>query len=106
MPTTIKWPPTPEGGRIPLVKGSEATRVSVLLTLSDLTQNPFNEDDLSLGDITFQPVSIARAKIMAALARLRRVAIVQSVMESPDNENEFIVRYMDLESREVVTHRV
>jgi len=46
MAKVMKWPPVPVGGRIPMVKGIDATTILVLLTLGDTSQNPYNPRSL------------------------------------------------------------
>ena len=101
MATTIKWPPTPTNGRVPMVKGVKATSASVLMTLSDLRQNPFNPNDASIGDVTFKSAGPAKGRIQRVLARLKRVIIVNSVQETTDDDGNvvFEVSFTDRESR-------
>lgn len=101
---TMRWPPTPSGGRIPLVEGAEATRQLVAMTLGDLRANPFNPDGLSLGDVAFRPESVARASVEAALARLGKIIRVESVAEGPlrdDGSKSITVNFIDLETGDV-----
>lgn len=102
MARTMKWPPVPEGGRIPMVEGVDASTILVVQTLSDLQTNPFNDALLSLGNVAFQPVSQARARIKNALKRLTRVIEVQNIVENKNTEDgdvEYVVQFTDRETR-------
>ncbi len=102
MATTMKWPPTPNGGTIGMVSGPEATTEVVLMVLGDLSANPFNPDDLSMGDITFKPETFARGRIELALRRLRSLISADSVQEESDDDGNMVytVTFTDRESRE------
>lgn len=97
----MKWPPVTVNGRIPFVEGAEATIAVVLLTLSDLQAQPFNDSLLSLGDVTFKVQSAARARIEGALRRLARLISVIDVQETKDDEGEaaYLIIYTDRETR-------
>lgn len=100
------WPPVPVNGRIPYVEGAEATTVLIINVLSDLSNNPFNPDSLSLGDLTYKPLPGAEARIRATMNRLRNVAFVDTVVEttSPadkvEGKREFSITYTDRETRQ------
>ncbi len=102
MAKTMVWPPTPRSGRVPMVQGAEATRILVMATLSDLQTNPFNENSLSLGNITFRVEKATRARIEAALKRLRSMIHVEAIIESDDDgesEKTYTINFTDLETR-------
>jgi hypothetical protein len=101
MATSIKWPPSVVGGRIEMVSGPEVSTQMVMMTLSDLSQNPFNPDDASMGDVTFRSKNYAQARINLALRRLKRLVAVNRVEESSDDNGkvQYIVNFTDRESR-------
>ena len=97
---SMKWPPTPEKGRIPLVEGAIATRQVVALTLTDLQTNPFNDPFLSLGDLAFRNSQVVRARAESALKRLERLISIQAVREEGvGDDKSIIVDYVDREAR-------
>lgn len=101
MARTMKWPPIPEGGRIPMIDGGEATRAVVMQTLSDLQTNPFNPIDLSLGEVTFRVKSAVRSRIYGALNRMRSMVRIENIDQVDDGERTTItINYVDLETRE------
>ena len=97
----MKWPPVPENGRIPFVQGAEASIILVTQTLRDLRAQPFNDELLSLGDITFKTASSNLARIRTALDRLRRVIELIQVTESLDEDGnaEYLIVFIDRETR-------
>lgn len=97
---TMKWPPRPVGGRIPMVEGSEATAVQIMQVLGDLRAQPFN-GNISMGDITFGVQSVTRAQIENALTRLSRLISVDSVIRSDNDDGSvtYTIRFTDRESR-------
>jgi hypothetical protein len=97
----MKWPPVPENGRLPMVEGARATATVVMLTLSDLQTNPFNDSRLSLGDVTFRPGSATRTRIDAALQRLKRTLSVEAIIEKVDTDGsaEYTVLFNDRETK-------
>lgn len=100
MATTISWPPTPKNGRLTMVSGAEATRILVMMTLGDLRANPYNETDLSLGDVTYRVRAAIRGRIETALRRLRRAIRVEMIDETRSGDSAtFDVRYLDLETK-------
>jgi hypothetical protein len=100
MARTMKWPPVPINGRIGMVEGVDATNILLLQTLGDLRANPFNDDNISLGNITYKPVGVAKGRIQGALERLRRIVSVESVVESGDVEDRtYTIRFTDRETR-------
>ena len=106
MGRTMKWPPTPEGGRIPFVEGLDASTVLVVQTLSDLQTNPFNDPRLSLGDITFRTSQMAIGRISGAITRLKTIVEVIRVIEvgtkeeNEDGERTYVVEFIDRETRQ------
>ncbi len=97
----MKWPPIPENGRIPYVKGADATVILVIQTLRDHTAQPFNDDLLALKDQTFSPLSSAIARIRTALERLQRVIEVVQVSGTNNEEGDatFTIIFLDRETR-------
>lgn len=106
MSRTVKWPPIPVGGRLPFVEGVEATTVLVINVLSDLTQNPFNPPNLSLGEVTFRSTTGAEARIRATMQRLSTVVFVDSVSDTTDEDEaldgvrEYTIVFTDRETRQ------
>ena len=106
MARTMKWPPIPEGGRIPFVEGVDASVVLVVSTLSDLRQNPFNPQDLSLGEVTFNSQQSSEARIRSAMNRLRTVVFLDEVTDSStpedkaDGQYEYTIVFTDRETRQ------
>lgn len=98
---TMAWPPVPLGGRLGWVEGADASAVLVLMTLSDLQTNPFNDKNLSLGDITFRVRSANKARIDNALRRLARIIAIESIIESVDPEGNvrYNIKFQDRETR-------
>lgn len=99
---TVQWPPALINGRMQTVYGDDATKVTVMQVLSDLQTNPFNDDDTSLGDVTFKPDSgSTRARIQRALQRLRQLIHVEALTEERVDVGEvvFKVDYIDLETK-------
>lgn len=84
-----------------MVKGADATVILVTQTLRDLKAQPFNDDLLSLGDITFRTVSSGTARIRTALDRLRRVIELVQVSEDRDEEGNatYLIVFVDRETR-------
>ena len=101
MARTMKWPPDPKGGRIDMVEGIDATVTAVVMTLGDLSQNPFNPTDLSMGDITFKTQSTAKSRIQLALRRLEKIIIVDSIEETTDEDGNavYVISFTDREAR-------
>ncbi len=102
MARTMKWPPVPVAGRIPMVEGVAASTVLIIQTLSDLQTQPFNSPLLSLGNITFKQSNTVRARINNTLKRLVRIIEVQGVIERrsiDDSDNEYVVQFVDRETR-------
>jgi hypothetical protein len=101
----MKWPPVPSGGRLSFEEGAPATRTLVLMTLGDLNTNPFNSGDISLGEITFKSTQVARGRIENALGRLSAFISVDAVTkmgdpeESEDGKQQYLVEYVDRETR-------
>ena len=108
MARTINWPPTPVNGRLSMVEGPDASSIMVMQVLGDLSQNPFNPDDISMGDITFRSKTLGTARIEVALARLQPIISVDSVTEEDLNNGsiEYVINFTDRESRaqRSVTH--
>lgn len=106
MARTMRWPPVPHNGRIAMVEGTNATAVLIINVLSDLTQNPFNPDNLSLGEVTFRSKIGAEARMKAALGRLSSVVIIDEVREvsTPEDTDEgyrsYTIVFTDRESRQ------
>jgi hypothetical protein len=106
MAKTMKWPPVPKSGRIPMIEGVDTTEVLIIQTLGDLQTNPFNSDRLSLGDVTFKNDQVAKGRIDSALQRLRNIISVDSVTENSSEEDaqdgsrEYIVQFTDRETRQ------
>jgi hypothetical protein len=83
-----------------MVEGPEATREVVLLTLSDLQNQPFNPDGLSLGDLTYRVSGVVNARILQALRRLGSLIVVNSVTETVvEDDREYEIIWIDRESR-------
>jgi hypothetical protein len=97
----MEWPPVIKNGRLGYVDGKEAAGVIILMTVSDLSQNPFNSEDLSLGDITFRVQSSNRSRIENALRRLSPIISIEAIHETrgEDGSDEYQVIYVDRESR-------
>jgi len=98
---TIKWPPTPVNGRIPMVEDPEASTVLVMQVLGDLSQNPFNPDDISMGDQTFRSETLTRARIDLALRRLRPIITINSITteNNHDGTTVYTINFTVMESR-------
>lgn len=98
---TMRWPPNPVNGRVPMVQGAEAAAVQILQVLGDLRQNPFNPSSISMGDVTFKPTGAAKARIETALRRLRTIISINSIEEINDKNGSvtYVVSFTDLESR-------
>jgi hypothetical protein len=98
---TMDWPPRLKNGRLQMVTGAEATRVLVMQTLGDLQQNPFNPDDISLGDVTFRVNGIIRARISNVLKRMAKLITIQAITESSDQEGKKVIMidFIDRETR-------
>ncbi len=98
----MKWPPEVVNGRIPFVEGAEATRILVIQTLSNLQTQPFNEQSLSLGDVTFRPATATVARIQSALRRLSSIISIDSIQERRSQGGtsvEYLIEYVDRETR-------
>lgn len=98
---TLSWPPTVINGRARMEEGAAATRILVVQVLGDLRNNPFNEKDLSLGDLTFRTESTVRPAVASAIRRLDSLITIQSVGErtSPDGSKTITVDFLDRETR-------
>lgn len=98
---TIEWPPVIRNGRMSYVEGQQAAAVLILQTVSDLRQNPFNPEGISLGDITYKVQSSARTRLDNALRRLEPIVSIEAIIETlaENGDAEYVIRYVDRESR-------
>ena len=103
MARTMKWPPTPEQGRLPFVEGIDATNIVVIQTLSDLQANPFNDPLLSLGEVTFKDPKKVEARVTSVLTRLRALIDIEAILvdrSKAGDEMEVVVHFQDREIRQ------
>lgn len=106
MGKTMKWPPVPVNGRIPYVSGVDSSTVLVVQTLSDLQTNPFNPDQLSLGEVAFKSRDVAEARISASLSRLSPIIQVDRVLRTTSTADElegkvtYEIEFIDRETRQ------
>lgn len=102
---TMRWPPQVRNGRFDFVDGPQAASVLIVQTVSDLRQNPYNPDGLSIGDITFKAGSTGRATVEAALKRLQPAVGIEAIVErraqgaEAEGEVEYQVFFTDHETR-------
>lgn len=98
---TMEWPPKTRGGRLRYVNGIDAASVLILQVVSDLRQQPFNPDAISLGDITFRVQTVNRPLIESALKRVSAVISVESISEelAEDGSARYTILFTDRESR-------
>ena len=102
MARTMKWPPVPVNGRIPFVQGVDATNVLIINVLSDLQAQPFNDDQLSLGNLTWRTESTATGRITGALDRLKTIISINNIDEKRDEDggaSTYLIEYFDRETR-------
>ena len=99
---TIDWPPNFTDGRMEWVSGAAASRVLIMQTLGDLTQNPFNPKNICLGNVTFRTMRSARSRVQVALKRVASIVAVQTVSETDthDGTKVITVQFIDRETRE------
>lgn len=98
---TMDWPPNLRNGRLQMATGAAATRILVLQTLGDLQQNPFNPDDISLGDITYRVSGVIRARVSNVLKRLGKMITIQAITEGTDQSGKktITIDFIDRETR-------
>ena len=83
-----------------MVTGAAATRVLVLQTLGDLSQNPFNPNGISLGDQTFKVQTAVRPAITGILKRLSALIMVDTVSDTMDGDRRMIsIDFTDRETK-------
>jgi len=103
MARTMRWPPLLKGGRAQMVEGADATVEVVKTTLSDLQNNPFNPDGLSLGQVTFRPGGVVRGRITSAVRRLNRILTLDSIDDTGVGEERTVT--VNVIDRETMTPR-
>lgn len=82
------------------VQGIEAKTVLVAQTLRDLQANPYNPDNLSLGQVVYTPQATHRERISAALERLRSLIVVEAIETTfQEGDERITVRFSDREAR-------
>lgn len=98
---TMSWPPRLNSGTVEWVSGPLATAIVIMTTLSDLSQNPFNDQSSFTGNLVFKTDTSTEAKIRNALSRLDRLISVEAISSTVDDEGvvRYTIRFTDRETR-------
>ena len=102
---TMVWPPmvTDQGGIAEIV-GADATVITVVMAMMDLTAQPFFDSRLCLGELTFSAAPLIKSRVEEVLASLSALIELRDVRGKGEGTQLRIeIEFLDLETNEIRT---
>ena len=102
---TMAWPPTvTDQGGVAEIVGADATVITVVMAMMDLTAQPFFDPRLCLGELTFSAAPLIKSRVEEVLASLSALIELRDVrVKGEGTQLRVEVEYLDLETNEIRT---